>query len=157
MLQVTKQRPEHRLKDTIEWRRERGYEKNETLSSWGIEVSPEPVRLQARKLSPPQVAYRDGNVDRIANGTWNLHSARFLRGGIELITPVVLNFTREDPYRCEQFTLKLFDKCRQLGMEIAARNMRCININTDQADLKENIRNAAKRAYEDGGSEYSMI
>ncbi|PWN36377.1 Piwi-domain-containing protein [Meira miltonrushii] len=151
MLQVTRQTPEHRLKDTIKWRKEREYEKNETLQTWGIEVSPEPVQLQARKLSPPQVAYRDGNVDRLVNGTWNLRSTRFLRGGVELITPVILNFTKEDPRQCEHFTLKLFNKCRQYGMEISARNIRCMNIDTDQADLKANIQNAAKWAYEEGG------
>lgn len=153
MLRKTKQSPQDRLKETVDWRKERAYETNEKLVSWGIEVAHEPVQLQARELSPPQVAYRDNNFAQISNGSWNLRSIRFLRSGVPLITPVILNFSNYADRRCEDFTYALFNKCRQFGMEIKVEKIRCRKIGADQTNLKKSIWEAAKEIMKYGGSE----
>lgn len=155
MIRIAAQRPEIRLIETIEWRKIRAYEKNKKLKSWGITVFREPVKVEARRIMPPQIAYQDGILERPLNGSWNLRSVRFAKSCVPLQTPVVINFTHEDGKKCEELVYKLLQKCQHLGMNVQARNIRCVDATNDRSDLKTIIQNAAQEAYNYGGSESS--
>lgn len=149
MIRTSAQRPPERLEETNNWRRIRNYEANEKLSDWELKVDKRPVEMQARVLPPPKLSYQREVQPR--DGSWNLRGQRFVSSGKMLITPVVINFTREDPRACEDFVHKLFEQCANLGMDIRASSIQCTNAQPDPARIRSIFQDAGKAAYHAGG------
>ncbi|PWN36391.1 Piwi-domain-containing protein [Meira miltonrushii] len=150
MIRHSAQEPSKRLEETNNWRRIRNYEANEKLTNWELNVDKRPVEMQARVLQPPRLAYQREVQPR--DGSWNLRGQRFVSSGVTLVTPVIINFTRENPRACEDFIHKLFEQCSNLGMNIRASNIQCINEQPDPARIRTIFTDVGKAAYHASGS-----
>lgn len=149
MIRTSAQRPSERLDETNNWRRIRRYENNEKLRNWELEVEQRPAEMKARVLPPPRLVYRNDAQPR--DGAWNLRGQRFAISGVELDTPVVINFTNRNPSLCESFVNKLLAACAGLGMNIRASRVQCRNAVDDPARVRSIFEDAGRAAFHAGG------
>ncbi|CAK7272864.1 Protein argonaute [Sporothrix epigloea] len=108
MIKFAVTRPAERAKNIAENVKRLGWDSDEYLREFGIRVSSEMSKVQARLLKPPVVSYKNGNANPGTSGRWDLrqkvfytnNKGRELRSwGIAVVDncvdlPVIQNFAR---------------------------------------------------------------
>lgn len=153
MIRESAFKPSARRERNMEIRRNNAYEKNALLKNFDMNISSNPIRLEARVLSPPQVLYGNDKRLNASNGAWNLINVKFCNPGDLLQTVVLLNFARRSEQECRHFAETQLAACQRLGMNIRVRNMHYAQCQADPSRVFDAMKEAGRAAYHLGGKQ----
>ncbi|ORY89743.1 Piwi domain-domain-containing protein [Leucosporidium creatinivorum] len=130
MINVAAKPPNDRLAEINATRAAQGYEMNDKLKAWGIQVSSEMCKVQGRVLSPPRVNYQSP-PPRVNSGSWNLVNCRFLVPNpkpLEQWGVIVVDSPLQSTSRnvVDAFFDTLMNQARARGMNIKSSAPQCI-------------------------------
>ncbi|KAF6146405.1 hypothetical protein GIB67_001507 [Kingdonia uniflora] len=115
-------RPEERQQKIAKMVAQNGYNTDETAMEFGIEVTKDPIRINARILDPPELKYHSTGKEKDIRpdlGKWNMMHAKLVDPG-QVQNYALLNFSNHvDQYLATCFFDSLFKQCGAMGMYFA--------------------------------------
>ncbi|KAF6147489.1 hypothetical protein GIB67_021315 [Kingdonia uniflora] len=136
-------RPEERQQKIARMVAQNGYNTDETAMEFGIMVTKDPIRINARILDPPELKYHSSGKDkdiRPGLGKWNMMNAKLVDPG-QVQNYALLNFSNQvDEYLSACFFDSLFKQCGAMGMYFAGGPAnRTHNFQTSDPKITEKI------------------
>ncbi|KAG8895019.1 hypothetical protein FRC00_008127 [Tulasnella sp. 408] len=113
VLQFSTLKPHIRLQRILEGFQFLEYSQNQYLRDFGISIDPNPLRLEARVLTPPELQY-NGKFERPQNGTWR--TGKFFRAK-EVKGWVVINLSGWPNLDVPRIAQDLKQSCVTQGMQ----------------------------------------
>ncbi|UZJ56267.1 hypothetical protein CBS101457_005587 [Exobasidium rhododendri] len=144
-------KPPMRLERNREIRYKNAYESSKLLQAFDMKIAAEPVQVEARTLSSPQITYGRDHRMQARDGSWNLMNAQFVASGDVLQTVVLLNCAHRSAAQCHQFAERQMQECKKLGMHINVRQMHYEECPADPQAVLNAMKEAGRAAYALGG------
>uniref|UniRef100_A0A162A543 Piwi domain-containing protein n=1 Tax=Daucus carota subsp. sativus TaxID=79200 RepID=A0A162A543_DAUCS len=119
LLKATCQRPIDREASIMEMTRQNGYNGDELVNEFGIQVGREMTSIDARVLNPPRVKYHPTSRESIVEpfvGQWNMIDKKMVNGGV-VKSWTCVNFSRNNLDVVHNFCNQLVKMCRSRGMD----------------------------------------
>jgi eukaryotic translation initiation factor 2C len=147
MIKHAAQKPMDRSQSIKQWFAKLNYAAQPKLQSWGLEVRPQMMEVDARVLPTPKVTYKGNKTLNCQFGGWNLKGVSFTRPGRPLQSWSVLSLDRYFGEGDMQNFIGFFT--RQMTMYgINVVNERPALVEGDnRKSLKDNVSEAARQAY----------
>jgi eukaryotic translation initiation factor 2C len=146
MIRATSQKPRERMNQindavfqTLK------YDQNPYIASFGMQVDPELMKIDARILTAPTVIYRNSKVPDSQSGVWNLRGAK-------LVNPVVVHsmafvyFIKATKESAQESTGKVLRSWGNAGMDIRCQNPPIFICNPD---IEGNIKGVLMAAFKE--------